>query len=130
MRFTLLALVLLAIPLSGCQTLKDATAARGSGSSRMYDAPFDKVWRVIPKAANDLDLSIAGSYEDEKYILAERGTTMFSWGERVAIFVDSPTESSTSVEVVSKRAVAVNITATNFEKSLLDKIGERLSSSP
>lgn len=110
----------------GCNTLGDAKASRGRGLTRTYPASFDRVWSEVPPAANDLDLSIAGSYKSERYILAERGTTMFSWGEKVAVFLDPVGPQSTLVEVVSKRAVSVNITAADFEKRLLDKIGERL----
>lgn len=112
--------------LAGCQTLGDAREAQGKGQSRTYDAPFDTVWKAVPRAANDLDLAIAGTYVDEKYYLAERGITAFSWGERVAIFVKPETPAQTSVEVVSKSRGALNVTATNFEGPLLDKIGQVL----
>ena len=81
---------------------------------------------MVPKAANDLDLTIAGTYTLEKYYLAERGVSAFSWGERVAIFVMPDSPARTSVEVVSKRAGTLNITATNFERPFLDKMGEML----
>jgi hypothetical protein len=126
MRILLIALA--ALLLVGCNTLKDARDSKGKGASRSFEAPFQTVWKVIPTAANELDLSIAGTYEDEKYYLAERGATAFSWGERVAIFVTPESDSRTSVEVVSKKAQAMNITARNFERPLLDKIGEKLQS--
>lgn len=122
----LLLLIALMPLLGGCNTLGNAKDSRGDGMARVYPSSHEQVWRVVPRAANDLDLSIAGMYEDEGYILAERGATMMSWGERVAIFVDAIGPASTQVEVVSKRAVAVNITAADFEKQLLDKIGEML----
>ncbi len=111
--------------LTGCNSLGDAREARGDGTRRTYSATVDQVWRAVPRAANDLDLSVAGTFQDEGYMLLSRGATMFSWGERVAVFVD-PIDGGSSVEVVSKRAISVNITARNFEDSLLDKIGEYL----
>ena len=121
----LLAIIACAL-LTGCNTLGDAKASRGKGTTRTFPAPFEQVWAVIPPAANELDLSIAGSYKEEGYILAERGATMVSWGERVAIFVNAKGPSTTDVEVVSKRAVAGNIFATDFEPSLLNRIGQKL----
>jgi len=123
-----IATLLLAIVVcSGCQTLGDARAKRGTGTSRVFNASEQQVWRVLPKAVNEVDLSIAGSYPDDGYLLAERGATAFSWGEKVAVFVEPQGPSTTEVEVVSMRAVAVNVTATEFGKKLLDMIAEMLS---
>lgn len=111
---------------TGCSTLKDVRAARGSGTSHVFNAPFEKVWTVIPKAANELDLSVVGLYPDERYVLVERGWTAFSWGEKVAIFAEPLGTTRTEVEIVSKRVLATNITAPNWERRLLAKIAEFL----
>ena len=122
--------VLLAVAASlfstGCSTLKDVRAARGSGTSHVFDAPFEKVWTVIPKAANELDLGVVGLYPDERYVLVERGWTGFSFGEKVAIFAEPLDTTRTEVEVVSKRVLATNITAPSWERKLLAKIAEFL----
>ena len=127
MRTTATLALLATSTLFGCQTLSDARAAKGQGTTRTYDAPFDTVWKAIPRAANDLDLSIAGTFPEERYYVAERDITAFSWGERVAIFVSDESSSRTTVEVVSKSRGALNVTATNFERPLLDKIGNVLA---
>jgi hypothetical protein len=44
-------------------------------------------------------------------VLAEYGVSAFSWGERVGVFSRRAGKGETRVEVVSKRAVAVNVTA-------------------
>ncbi|MCH8164919.1 MAG: hypothetical protein IH889_04855 [Planctomycetes bacterium] len=112
--------------LAGCQTLGDARAARGTGTTRLFNATEDQVWSVLPKAVNEVDLSIAGTHRADGYLLAERGVTMFSWGEKVAVFVEPQGLTQTEVEVVSMRAVAVNITAAEFGHKLLDMIGRML----
>lgn len=113
--------------LAGCSTLADARDAKGTGERRMFDAPFEIVWREVPKAANDLDLGVVGTYPDERYYLLQRGWTAFSWGEKVAVFVESKGVRQTEVEIVSKRVMATNITAPNWSKRLLDQIAERLA---
>jgi len=75
---------------------------------------------------NEVDLSIAGTYREDGYILGERGATMFSWGEKVAVYVKSLDSTRTEVEVVSMRAVPVNITASEFGKKLLNMIDRML----
>lgn len=116
--------------LIGCSTLKDVRGARGSGTTHVFDAPFDTVWNVIPKAANELDLAVVGTYPDDRYILVERGWTAFSWGEKVAIFAEPLGTTRTEVEVVSKRVLATNITAPSWERKLLAKIAEFLGLPP
>jgi hypothetical protein len=121
-------LIVLCITMIGCQTLGDARAAKGKGTSRPIAASKDRVWSVLPKAMNEVDLSIAGTYPEEGYILGERGVSMFSWGEKVAVYVTPLDSNRTEVEVVSMRSVAVNITASEFGKKLLDMIERMLQS--
>lgn len=65
----------------------------------------------------------------EGTLLAERTMTAFSWGEKVAIFVDRVTgKVSTRVEVVSKRALATNVTAPDWDKMLFKALDAKLGS--
>lgn len=73
---------------SGCATLADARAAKGSGVSRTYAAPHEVVWKTIPSVLTELGLPLVGENKQEGYILAQRGITAFSYGENVAIFVE------------------------------------------
>lgn len=61
-------------------------------------------------------------------ILAQRSMTFFSYGENVAIYVERTGEpSETQVEVISKRALATNITATNWEAIIFDGLDKILA---
>ena len=118
---------LLALSLvSGCTTLADARNARGSGPSRTYDADFETVWKAVPEVAGTIGLSVAGENKQERYILAQRGMTLLSYGENVAIFVEPVSARQTKVEVVSKRAMQTNIFAPDWAPELLEKLGQRL----
>lgn len=113
--------------MSGCSTLADARSAKGSGMSREYAAPVDQVWKALPAVLAELSLPMVGDNKQEGYILAQRGITAFSYGENVAIFVESVNGvTRTRVEVVSKKSMATNIFAPDWSKEILDKLDEKL----
>lgn len=113
--------------MSGCSTLADARSAKGSGLSREYSASMDQVWKAIPAVLAELSLPMVGDNRQEGYILAQRGVTALSYGENVAIFVESVNGvTRTRVEVVSKKTMATNVFAPDWSKEILDKLGEKL----
>lgn len=118
--------VLAALASSGCTTAADARADRGSGLAFSYAAPFEQVWAALPDILKDLGLRAAGDNPAEGYILVEHGASAFSWGERVAIFVERVgTRGHSRVEVVSKAALGINITATDWSKSIHERLAQR-----
>ena len=108
---TLLVLTSVLMMQSGCSTIADCRKAKGQGTSRIYNAPFETVWKTAPNALNDLGLSVAGQNREEGYILAVKGWTAASYGENVAVFVDVVSDEQTKVEAVSKKTMATNIFA-------------------
>jgi hypothetical protein len=115
-----------ALAAGGCTTTADVRADRGSGVIVSYAAPFDKVWAALPEILKELGLRVAGDNMAEGYILVEHGASAFSWGERVAIFVERiGTKGNSRVEVVSKGTLGVNITATDWAKPIHDKLAQR-----
>jgi len=112
---------------SGCTTLADARAAKGSGPSREYAASMDKVWNTIPIVLKELELPLVSQNRAEGTVLAQRGVTAFSYGENVAIFVEPVGgQTRTRVEIVSKKAMETNIFAPDWSREILDKLGEKL----
>ena len=126
-RLLLVALLMSLLILSGCQTMADARSAQGQGVSRVFDVPIDTVWKTLPPALESLGLPVAASNREEGYVLAEHSASAFSWGERVAVFVSKVSDGQTRVEVVSKRALQTNITATDWGPRVLQRIGELLA---
>lgn len=115
-----------ALAAGGCSTVADARADRGSGVIVNYAAPFDKVWAALPEILKELGLKVAGDNMAEGTLLVEHGASTFSWGERVAIFVERiGTKGNSRVEVVSKGALGVNVTATDWAKSIHEKLAQR-----
>jgi uncharacterized protein YceK len=112
--------------MSGCANLADARAAKGSGMVKEYAATRDDVWGALPPILTELKLPLAGENKAEGYMLAQRGVSALSYGENVAIFVDTSTGGSkTKVEVVSKKALATNFLAPDWAKEIHDKLGEK-----
>jgi hypothetical protein len=121
-------LILLAVSQFGCvATLEDAQAAKGSGTSRIYPKPYDVVWPVVLEAITSSGLNLASANKETGRILAQRGPTIMSWGENVAIFVDGVSDKATTrVEIVSKAALVTNVSATNWERRLFGVLDKRL----
>lgn len=123
-----LILILLAASQFGCvATLEDAQAAKGSGTSRVYQKPYDVVWPVVLEAITSSGLNLASADKETGRILAQRGPTIMSWGENVAIFVEGSSDKPTTrVEVVSKAALVTNVTATDWGRRLFEVLDKRL----
>ena len=112
---------------TGCSTLADARAARGTGETRIYDVPASAVWNALPAVIKEAGLDFVGDNRGEGYVLAQRGISLMSYGEHVAIFVDPLQGSRTRVEVVSKKAMATNLLAPNWEGEILERLGQKLA---
>jgi len=127
-RFIAIALVVFfAAFSSGCATLADAQTAKGTGSVRVYGKPYDAVWSAVVETVQSSSLDIVTVNKSEGSLLAQGAISAFSWGENVAIFVESVDgEIKTRVEVVNKRALAPNFTAADWEAKIFESLDKRL----
>jgi len=123
MKWINLALISLAIiTSSGCATLADSVAAKGTGPSKVYSASKELVWPVAVDAVKYSDLDLVSESKESGMILAQRGITAFSYGENVAIFVEAENEKSCRVEVVSKKAMATNVFAPDWSSTIFKRL--------
>ena len=112
---------------SGCSTLADAQAAKGTGASRIYDKPFDEVWGATIDTIKESGLALVSENKEKGTILAQGAISAFSWGENVAVFVEEVDgKARTRVEVANRRAMATNITAKDWESRILGALDKRL----
>lgn len=112
---------------SGCSTLADAKSAKGTGTVRVYDKPYDVVWDAVVAAVESTSLAIVADNKREGTLLAQGAVGAFSWGENVAIYVeDVGGKIRTKVEIINKRALATNITAADWESRLTKALDTRL----
>ena len=118
---------------AGCSTLADTLAARGSGETRVYNAPFEQVWNAVPEALKDLGVKEEGFNKASGYVVA-RSPVMVSEkvpvagvADNLAIFVDkgdSPRQ--TRVEVVARSSMPLSPLGKKWETRVLDKLSEKL----
>jgi hypothetical protein len=112
---------------TGCSTLADARKAEGEGVKQTYQATFKQTWDASLAALSKLNLGVASENQQQGYILAQRGISAFSYGENIALFVKKQTDLSCTVEVVSKKAMATNIFATDWTQDIHREIARTLS---
>ncbi len=112
---------------SGCSTLADAKAAKGTGTVRVYDKPYDVVWDAVLTSVKATSLALVSENKSDGAILAQGAVGAFSWGENVAVYVeDVGGKVRTRVEIINKRALATNITAADWEGRLSSAIDKQL----
>ncbi len=111
----------------GCTTsLADARDAKGSGAERIYDQPYDTVWNAVMKSIKSTRLELVLDNKEKGIILGQGKVGPFTHGENVAIFVDDMGGTRTRVEVVNKRASALNITARDWQGRIFEDLDRRL----
>lgn len=118
----LIGAVAIALAVSGCTTLADARLAEGSGTKKTFNAGYEQVWDATLKSVKSVGLEVASEDKSKGQIMAQGGVSAFSWGENVAVFVLKKDSNATEVEVVSKRALATNVTASDWSDDILEKI--------
>jgi uncharacterized lipoprotein len=118
---------------TGCSTLADARAAKGSGQARVYNASFDQVWNAVPEALKELGLKEEGFNKASGYVVARSavkvGETVPVAGldDNLAVFVDKGNSASqTRVEVVARSTVPLSPLSKKWEARVLDKLSEKL----
>ena len=114
------------IYVSGCTTMADSIAAKGTGPHRIYEKPKTEVWPVAVEAVNSVGLQLVTENESSNMILAQRGVTALSYGENVAIFVEDYANQQCRVEVVSKKAMETNIFAPDWSSSIFKYLDSKL----
>ncbi|HTF94653.1 MAG TPA: hypothetical protein VL995_00840 [Cellvibrio sp.] len=112
--------------LAGCSTLKDAQDAKGTGVQQTYNKPYDVVWAKTVEVVQESKLELVAKDKEGGSILAQKSMSAFSYGENVAVYVEKKSDSVTVVEVVSKRALATNITARNWSSYIHEELGKKL----
>jgi len=112
---------------SGCATVKDAEAKRGSGRVEVYSFPKQTVWNSMLGVLGTTSLNIVSTDESEGVILARRKLTWFSFGENVAIYIEPVNgNASTQVEVVNVKRVESNKNTLDWETRIFTKLDRAL----
>lgn len=111
----------------GCATQKQVAQMEGRGSTQVYDASFNQVWRAAVDAAQIGDLEVKVADRERGYIASNRGMRLATHGENVGIWVRPLSPRQTRVEVVSKQAGPPKLWFENWEEEIFNSIGANLT---
>jgi len=100
-RLIYLAVIILSI--SACSTTQAVKQSRGKGLRQQYDSSYQDVYKAMLNTAYKQGLRVEEYDEKTGFLYATHGITLWSWGERIAIFVRKVDENSTEVEIVSRK---------------------------
>lgn len=105
----LLSIVAVCTLLSACYTVNKFVATKGTGQVKIYAQPKARVWPLAVDSVGAVGLQLRSVDDASNVIVAERSTSAFSYGERVAIFVEDQPQQRTRVEVIVKRTVQTGV---------------------
>jgi hypothetical protein len=128
MRVSFFAVFLLAILATGCASTETVKEAQGQGVSRVFQFAYDPVFDATVAAAKTKELKVVESDKGTGRIVLSHGVTLWSWGERIAVFIKHVTDNSTEVEIVSKPVLSPLNFPPDWQKILLDQIDVELHS--
>lgn len=126
MKVSVFGIFLLALFLGGCASTETVKDARGQGSTRTYQYAYDPVFNAALAAAKAKELEVVESDKSGGRIMLSHGVTLWSWGERIAIFFKSVSPKATDVEIVSKPVLSPLNFPPDWEKTLHDQIDTEL----
>lgn len=125
----LLAATLALVLLVGCASTETVRESVGEGTKHRYSATFEKVYTATLRAAETEKLKIVTMDEKAGRIDLSHGVTLWSWGERISVFLTRASASETEVEIVSKPVLAPLNFPPDWESRLFKAIDRELKTS-
>lgn len=117
--------------LSGCATVSTVKRSEGGGVTKRYPYAFDQVFAKLRGSLGEVGLNLVETQQSSDgtrgSVIASKGLSLFSYGERVAVFLTKRSEYETEVEVVSKRVLATNILAKDWTQDIFQTLDRRLA---
>lgn len=128
MKFSVFLASFLVLLASGCASTETVKEAQGQGVSRTYPYAFEPVYNATLAAANAKKLEVVENDKANGRLVLAHGVTLWSWGERIALFIKPTAANSTEVEIVSKPVLAPLNFPPDWQQILLDQIDVELRS--
>ena len=82
------------------ETIETVKQKRGEGVKWIYSYPYDTVYAATLIVAAEQGLKVVEQDEKKGEIMLSHGATAVSWGERIAVFLTSLSDSETEVEII------------------------------
>lgn len=128
MKRSLFVICLIAIFAGGCATTETVKEAKGQGVTRTYNYGYEPVFDAVIAAAKTKELELVESDKSSGRLVFSHGVTLWSWGERIAVFVKALTTETTEVEIVSKPVMSPLNFPPDWQNILLNQIEVQLQS--
>ncbi len=122
MKISFLMVAFVALIASGCASTETVKEAKGQGVSRSYPYAYEPVYNATVAAAKNRSLDVVENDKTNGRLILSHGITLWSWGERIAVFIKPIAAASTEVEIVSKPVLAPLNFPPDWQKILLDQI--------
>jgi hypothetical protein len=126
MKLSALVITVFVVFIGGCASTETVKEAKGQGVSRIYQEAYGPVYNATLAAAKSKNLDVVESDKTTGRIILSHGVTLWSWGEKIAVFVQKKGTTTTQVEVVSKPVLSPLNFPPDWQKILLDQIDVEL----
>jgi hypothetical protein len=117
---------ILATLLAACASTDTVKEAQGQGTSRSYEYAYESVFNATIAAARAKELEVVESDKNSGRLVFSHGVTLWSWGERIAVFVKPESSRTTQVEIVSRPVLAPLNFPPDWQGILLEQIASEL----
>jgi hypothetical protein len=122
MKTSVFVICVLSILAAGCASTDTVKEAQGQGVKRVYQGAYGPVFKAALAAAKAKQLEVVESDANTGRVVLSHGVTLWSWGERIAVFVKAASPQTTEVEIVSKPVVAPLNFPPDWEQILFEQI--------
>jgi hypothetical protein len=126
MKISILMFIFFAVIASGCASTETVKEAKGQGVSRTYPYAYESVYNATIAAAKTKELEVVENDKANGRLILSHGVTLWSWGEKIAVFVKALATTSTEVEIVSKPVMSPLNFPPDWQQILLDQIDVEL----
>ena len=100
---------------------------RADSPSRIYNAPFEKVYDATLVAFQNLDIEIFEQDKSVGYIEGGRRPALFQGSEKVGVFLEKSSADKTVVRIDNNKALAGIMFAVDWTDKLFDQIDKQLN---
>ena len=121
-------IMLCSVIVGGCASTETVKEAEGQGVTRVYHYAYEPVFNATLAAAKTRELEVVERDKNSGKVILSHGVTLWSWGERIAIFIRPLTDDTTEVEIVSKAVMAPLNFPPDWQEILFEQIDSELKS--
>ena len=122
----LMTMMLAAALAAGCASTETVKEAQGQGVSRSYPRAYESVYNATLAAAKNKALEVVENDKASGRLVLAHGVTLWSWGERIAIFIKPLGAARTDVEIVSKPVLSPLNFPPDWPRILFDQLDVEL----